>query len=790
MPSHSRSGRPSADGAGSQSGWQRWRDTRKRKHAAKKRRLARMSRKKRVLRRTGIVATSLLAVLALCVSVLAFAVYKLADVPSPDSLDTSQTAILYYADGTEMARVGAENRIVVPLSKVPEHVRDAVIAAEDRNFYSEPGVSVKGTLRAVWNDITGGDQQGGSTITQQYVKNAYLNADQTLSRKVKEAAIALKLSREYSKDDILENYLNTIYFGRGAYGIEAASEAYFGVSVDKLDVSQGALLAAVIKSPEYFDPAVNAAAAKGRWDYVVDGMVSTGALTQAQRAALKFPATITQKTQSSATAGPMGLVWKQVQAELGEHGIDAAEINTKGLRIYTTIDPKAQQDATQAIADHWADLTPEQKNLVPALVAVSPANGAVLAYYGNSNGANLDYANSYFPPGSSFKPYTLATALTQNLQGKKPAYALDSVYNGNYCVTIAGTRICNDPGDEGVSGMKTLAYAMQVSLNTTYDGLAYEIGPSNVAATAHAMGIAKTRPGTDQPTLVNAAGQTTFGIGIGDSDYSVRPIDQAVGFATIANGGTTHQAHFITKVTDAKGNVLYQYANQGTRSLDPRVANDVGLALKPVADWSGVPLADGRESGSKTGTAGIQDSTDGANSDAWMVGYTPQVSAAVWVGTGAVSPIVNSSGEPEYGADLPGHIWQQFMDTYLAGQPNLPLPTKQEIHGGSNVAPTTTAPKTTAPTTTAPTTTAPKTTSAAPTTSAPETSAEPSETATATESATGTATATATCPVPVGGACPTAPGGGGGAGGGGGGGGPGGAGGAGGLVGAGAAGGG
>jgi membrane peptidoglycan carboxypeptidase len=207
-----------------------------------------MSRKKRIARRLGLLLTWLLGLLALLATVAAIGVYKFVNVPSPDSLVTNQLATLTYSDGTPIATVGAENRVSVPLSKVPDHVRWAVIAAEDRGFYSEPGVSLRGTLRAAVNDVKGGSAQGGSTITQQYVKNAYLNFDQTLGRKLKEAAIALKLSREYSKDAILEKYLNIIYFGRGAYGIQAAAKAYFGVDVSKLTVAQGAVLAAVIKS--------------------------------------------------------------------------------------------------------------------------------------------------------------------------------------------------------------------------------------------------------------------------------------------------------------------------------------------------------------------------------------------------------------------------------------------------------------------------------------------------------------------------------------------------------------
>ena len=406
----------------------RWRQRR----ARKKRRLAKMSRSKRIWRRVGILGTWLLALLAVLVTAFALVMYSVAHVPSPDELQTNQTATLMYADGSTMASItGGENRTDVPLSKVPQHVQDAVLAAEDRGFYTEPGVSVRGTLRAAVNDIKGGNTQGGSTITQQYVKNAYLNSDQTLSRKLKELAISLKLSRQYSKADILQNYLNTIYFGRQAYGIQAAAHAYFGVDVSKLTVAQGALLAAVIKSPEYYDPRITPAAAQERWKYVVDGMVSTGKLTQAQRNALKFPTTIKQRNVTSVLDGPLGLVWRQVKAELSDDGIDPASINTKGLKITTTIDRSAQVAAQNAIADTYSNLQPFQKNLRPALTAVNPKTGAVIAYYGGKDGTGLDYAQSWREPGSTFKPYVTATALTQNLQGKKPAYTIQSVFDGS-----------------------------------------------------------------------------------------------------------------------------------------------------------------------------------------------------------------------------------------------------------------------------------------------------------------------------------------------------------------------
>jgi membrane peptidoglycan carboxypeptidase len=719
---------PTAEG--SSLGW--WR----RRRAAKKRRLARMTRKKRIARRIGLIGTWLLALLAVLVTIMAITVYSVVNVPSPDSLDTNQTAQLAYADGSPMASItGGENRTIVPLSKVPLHVQAAVIAAEDRGFYSEPGVSFRGTARAVLSDLSGHSTQGGSTITQQYVKNAYLNSDQTMSRKLKEAAIALKLSREYSKATILENYLNTIYFGRGAYGIQAAAKAYFNVDVSKLTVAQGALLAAVIKSPEYYDPRVTPAAAKARWDYVVDGMVATGKLSQSDRAKLKLPTTVTVKSATSELNGPLGLVWQQVKQELSADGVDPSTINTKGLRIQTTIDRSAQAAAEQAVKDNFSNLTAQQKQekLRPALTAVNPSSGAVLAYYGNSAGTLFDYANGYRPPGSSFKPYTLAAVLQANLAGKKPAYAINSTFNGSQQVNIGGVMISNDPSDaQYASSQIRIDRAMEVSLNTVFDGLAYQVGPTNVRDAAWAAGIRKTN-NDGKPTLETADGQTQFGIGIGDADYAVRPLDQAVGFATIANGGNTHPAYFVSKVTDSKGNVLFQHKVGGTRGMDPKVANDVGLTLSQVANFSGVPLAGGRASGAKTGTAGIQAGPGvpaanvGKNSDAWMVGYTPQVSASVWVGSGGTTPISDANGLQEYGRDLPGKTWQEFMDNYLSGKPNLPIASKQMIFNGTNVV-TTPPPSSTKPTTSAPKTTAPATSSAPPKTTAPPSSSAPPST--------------------------------------------------------------
>ena len=529
------------------------------------------------------------------------------------------------------------------LDQVPEPVRWAVLAAEDRSFYTDPGISIRGTVRAAISDIFGGDTQGGSGITQQYVKNAYLSDERTLTRKLKELMIAVKLTRDYSKDQILEFYLNTVYFGRNTYGIQAAARSFFGEDVEDLTVAQGALLAGLLRAPGEYDPAVHPRQSRLRWHYVLDGMVSTGHLTTAQEAQLKFPKTKPMQSNGHDVVGWRSLLVDAIFADLEQHGISRKEVYARGLTIRTTIDKKAQQDAVTAIDQTFANLTPQQQNMKNALVAIDPDGGGILAYYGGSGPGRKGYdGKQHFydyarlggrPPGSSFKPYTLATVLTQTLEQakNKPHLAIDSYVDGSYCKTIDGTKICNDPGDLSLSSSHILlSLAMKYSLNTTFDELAYTADPDDVAKIAHAMGIAEVSS-DGAKTLVNKDGHTAFGIGIGD--YPVTPIDQAAGFATLANGGKQNDPYLVERATASDGSVVYTHKSDEQQAIDEKVANDVTLTLEPIADWSGVPLAAGRTSAAKTGTEGISP-TSPNNSDAWMVGFTPQVSAAVWVGTG------------------------------------------------------------------------------------------------------------------------------------------------------------
>jgi membrane peptidoglycan carboxypeptidase len=672
---------------------ERW----KKRRRAKKKRIAAMSRKRRYARRAGIISTWFLGAVAAMMVTAMILFYTLSDVPRPADLPLPQVATILYSNGNVMARIGTVNRTIVQLDEVPKQVQWDVLAAEDRNFYNDPGVSITGTIRAALNDVTGGDTQGGSGITQQYAKNAYLSNARTLSRKLKELAIAVKLSRDYTKDQILEFYLNTVYFGRGAYGIQAASQVFFGKDVSQLDVSEGAVLAAMLRAPSYYDPANNPGEAQGRWKYVLDGMVSTGHLTQAQEDALAFPKVIApKKSNGLSISGPKALIVQRVIAELEANNISEDEIYARGLTIQTTINQKAQQAAESAVNQTFSNLTKQQRNMKNALVAVAPASGAVLAYYGGPNGDNYagqkdyyDYASLGFAaPGSSFKPYTLATALQQTLD-KKAKIAIDTRVDGSYCVTIESTKICNDPSDQQFSSSSIkVSDAMKYSLNTTFDQMAQKVGPSNVADTAHAAGISKLING--KPSLTNASGQTTFGIGIGD--FPVHPIDQAVGFATFANDGKENSAFFVKKATASDGTLVYRHQGKPKQAIDSKVANDVTMTLEPIAAWSGVALANGRPSAAKTGTEGIQTGKHkGGNSDAWMVGFTPQVSAAVWVGSGdSTTPIYDSTGSAEYGRDLPGKTWKIFMDTWLNGKDALPLPNKQMIKTSTS-SPSTTA---------------------------------------------------------------------------------------------------
>jgi membrane peptidoglycan carboxypeptidase len=674
------------------------------------------SKKQKRNRRLKIVG-ALFAGMLVLLGVFVGVVYASTEVPSPDSITSAQTTVVYYSDGTtEMARLGDENRTNVALDQIAEPAQQAVLAAENRSFYTDPGISFTGIIRATWNNLTGGSTQGGSTITQQYVKNAILqNSDQTFSRKFQELFLAIKLDNNYTKKQILENYLNTIYYGRGAYGIEAAANTYFGVPAAQLTAQQGAVLAVLIRSPSRYDPEVSPQDATDRWGRVLDAMVDEGWMTAEERAASVYPPVLPKAGSSlGIPSGPDGIIVNRVIDELeSKHRYTEQQVRAGGLRIVTTIDKGYQDAAAASVAEVMQG---ENEDLREALVSVDPKTGAIRAYYGG--GTDFDYARAQRQPGSSVKPYVLATALEQGISvtarrdGSSPQTFPDRPEKP---VKNSGGASCADC---------TLKEAITRSLNTTFYGLSYELGPENVRQTilkaAGLPEIWQSGQFEGDKTLANAQGGTASSIGIGE--YEMRPIDQAHGFATFASGGIEREPYFVSKVSNTDGATLLEYGGEaGEQVFTPDVANDVTYALKDVASTSKRALDGGREVASKTGTVG---STDEDNSDAWMVGYTPSISTAVWMGNDDPNvPIVNAKKQIIYGSGLPGAIWQRFMNAVLDGTPEENLPDKPSFTGdtGEGVpeakptpteeapAPTSQAPvTTTTPTETAPTeTTAP-----------------------------------------------------------------------------------
>ncbi|MCW2579945.1 MAG: glycosyl transferase, family 51, partial [Blastococcus sp.] len=593
--------------------------------------------------------------------------YALTDIPEPSESATQQATRILYADRSELGRIGKQNRIEVPLDKVSDDAEHAVLAAEDRGFYTEPGVSPRGIARALFANVQGGGvEQGGSTITQQYAKNAFLTSERTFTRKVKEVFIALKMTRERTKEQILEDYLNTIYFGRGAYGIQAATETYFGGgsgSAQDLSVAQAAVLAASIRSPAAYDPERHPQRAKDRWNYVLDGMVATGWLTAEDRAAQKYPfVRSATKDRAEERKGPKGYIIAKVEEELAAKGAFTEEqLAAGGLVVQTTLRREAQEAAERAVEEVVPEPTDPQTSVQGALVAVKPGTGEVFAYYGGRSGnGGFDYASDGLrQPGSSFKPYVLAAAL-------KDGISLRSRFNGNNLREFDGRAEPVENFDDRSFGRIDLVKATEDSVNTVYVDLADRIGPDKVAEVAHAAGIPASVKLAEQD-----GGKPSIDIGLGP--YEVHVIDQAVGFATFAAKGVAAEP-FLVKSVRQGDEVVYTARIRTSRALDEGVAADTTYALRQVIeDGTGTRARlEERPAAGKTGTSSN-------NRDAWFVGFTPQLSAAVWLGRprGTLNGTV-AEGEVT-GGRVSAAIWKQFMDAALEGQEALDFPARADI---------------------------------------------------------------------------------------------------------------
>ncbi|MBF6176241.1 transglycosylase domain-containing protein [Nocardia blacklockiae] len=590
--------------------------------------------------------------------------YWSAEIPDPAAVQTNQIATITASDGTTvLAKVVPPegNRTPVPLSDVPQPVRDAMLSAEDRNFYTNPGYSASAFLRAARDNMLARDDAGGgSTITQQYVKNAFLSSERTMSRKMRELIISAKMARQWSKDDILAAYLNTIYYGRGAYGIAAAAKAYFDKPVPQLTLAEGAVLASVVRTPSILDPETHLPQLKARWSYVLNGMVEMGTLAPGQRDSTEFPdiAPITVAADDAAH-GPSGLIRTQVLRELRAAGVSEEDINTGALQVTTTIDARAQQSATDAVRNR---LGPQPPELRGAVVSIDPRSGAVRAYYGGDDGVGFDFAQAPLQTGSSFKTFAVLAALQQ---GVSMNYQLDSGP-----VTVNGVKVTNVEGES--CGTCALSEAFKRSLNTSFYRLADLVGPQAIADAAHLAGIPEQIPGVPGRTLTEDGGPPTPSIVLGV--YSVRPIDMASAYATIAASGVYHRPYFVQRVVAGDGRVLLDRGAPGQGKMPPgeqrlpkHVAEATAQAMQPIAGYSNRHDLAGRPSAAKTGTTQLGDT--GANKDAWMIGFTPSLSTAVWVGTEQSQPIRTARGAPIYGSGLPADIWKQTMDGALAGTP-------------------------------------------------------------------------------------------------------------------------
>lgn len=592
------------------------------------------------------VVGSVIGFVFLCLGV-GVAAYAMTDVPAPDEFVEAQKSTVLYADGTPMGTFPGPNRTIVDYESLPEFVGQAVVSAEDRTFFENQGISVTGMARAFINNVRGGATQGGSTLTQQYVERYYVGQTTTgYVGKAKEALLAIKIAQSETKEQILGRYLNTIYFGRDAYGIEAASLAYFGHPSAQLTVSEAALLAGVIPSPNNWDPAVSPEKAQQRWEYVLDGMVRDGYLTQADRDAQTFPA-IAEYERNETYGGTTGYLLQYVKRELTATGSITDEmISSGGLTITTTIEPGVQENARIAVQNMrdggLSDGETPAEALKVGLVSIDPTSGGILSLYGGSDFLvdQIDRASrDRIQGGSTFKPFTLIAGLENGIP-------LTQRYSGVSPQTFGDWEVNNFGGQD--FGRIDLVKATEQSVNTVYAQLNLEIGPEKTADVA-------TRAGVTTP--VETVRSNVLGADI------VSPLDMASAYATIAAQGVYHKPFMVAQATYPDGDVAYTGETQPVQTFDAGVMADTTYAMTQVVEaGSGEryisPLD--RPIAGKTGT-----SSD--NKSAWFVGFTPQIATAVGlsqVGENGKDQVTITpwGGVSEVtGSTYPAELWASYM---------------------------------------------------------------------------------------------------------------------------------
>lgn len=664
-------------------------------------------------------------------------------VPTPNADFSAVNTHLLYSDGkTEFGTLSVQNREEISLDQMPQAVKDAIVAGENPTFWTDPGISVTGILRAISTLTSGTDTaHGGSTITQQYVKLLYLSQERTLIRKLREMVIALKVGQDVSKEKILEGYLNTVYYGRGAYGLQAAAKAFFDKDAAALTLQESLVLAAIVNSPGKMDPAMGEKQTQNlleRYQYLINQMIEHGKLTEADKAKIYFTLPeFPEVKKDPRFGGTDGYLMRVVIDELKDLGLDEATINGGGLTVVTTFD-KARQDAavqvTQAMTRQAAaEGGKDPATLHGSLVSIDNATGGVLAMYGGNPDyvkVTRNWATTTSPTGSTFKAWALIAALRQGV-------SLDKELKGYTFTAADGQSVSGHSGE----GMVSLQQATTESINSAYVDLVTQLrdGPNEVIRAAVDAGIPKAE-GWD----------ATIRIPMGIAE--VAPVDNAAGFSTLANNGQRLGWHVVTQVRDRNGVVLHQHTPQPVQAIEKDIATAATGALQEVttSGTGDVVAALGYPSAGKTGTR-----YDGVKTTAsWFVGYTKQITTAVnFVAGDSGQENLDGYSQGFYGSGYPAETWLAFMEKAMDGLPKLAF-------DGSNYKPATTAVRTPTATRTAgrPTTTAVAPTSAQPTAAPTSTQPTAAPTSTRTTTTTTTTTTRATSPVPTGEGTTTPPG--------------------------------
>jgi penicillin-binding protein 1A len=606
-----------------------------------------------VSRRRRLVVIAVLAVILPLLSLTGALVALFMTTELPDIPPLAETTKLLDRDGNEVAELHAGvDRVLIPLSRMPMSLRRAVVAVEDADFYEHDGLDLGSVARASWANLTSGSMsQGGSTITQQYVKNVLTGPERSIERKVREAILALKLEHTMSKEEILEGYLNTVYFGHGAYGVQAAARTYFRRDAKDLTVLQSATLAGLIAAPSARDPFEHPEVAHRYRNFVLDRMVEVGSI--GAESARRFEARPLRLAEEPVVRSAAPYFMEHVRRDLkASYGLGA--LYRGGLRVRTTLDREWQRAAERAIRSYL----PSSKDPEAALVAIDPRTGAIRAMVGGRSFTRSEFnlaTQGQRQAGSAFKPFVLLAALERGISPLEVRYGPSSMTIPDpFCETNGKPWTVTNAGDQW-AGTMSLENAMAGSVNTIYSQLTVEVGPEAVADVARRMGI--------RSKLADVCS-----IGLGTSEVS--PLDMTSAFATLAARGIYVEPTGVERVSAPDGTTLQGplrgLSSVGSTAVSAQDADTVTRVLQGVIDHgtgTAARLA-GRSAAGKTGTA--QHATD-----AWFCGYVPQLATCVWVGyPDGARPMRDVAGYPEvYGGTIPARIWHDFMTDATDGMP-------------------------------------------------------------------------------------------------------------------------